>query len=208
MTGPYLIKANLYPISYFLFNSKKCLFATGIKNALASKAVLMVWYYLKPGHFDHETHLPTKQAMPQICSRLSRKDENSKRPQNHQPPPHKRAHPIDSRLRYSFPKALRLLSRSQYLKLARPDKHLVGKYLVIDLRSNGSALTRLGITAMKRYGKAHDRNRFKRIVREAFRLCQHRLPPGLDLNVKPRTAAQQASMQEISEELILLLKVS
>lgn len=32
---------------------------------------------------------------------------------------------------------------------------------------------KLGITVTKKYGKAHDRNRFKRMVREAFRA----LPP-------------------------------
>ncbi len=109
-------------------------------------------------------------------------------------------------MRFCFPKAIRLRSRSQYLQLSRPEARHAGKWIVVDLRSNGKGLTRLGITVTRRYGKAHDRNRFKRVVREAFRLSQHLLPAGIDLNVKPRSAASQATSNDIYEELIRLFK--
>ncbi len=52
---------------------------------------------------------------------------------------------------------------------------------------NGLTYPRLGISASKRrLRKAHDRNRFKRIVREAFRLSKSQLPAGVDLIVVPR----------------------
>lgn len=52
---------------------------------------------------------------------------------------------------------------------------------------NGLEHPRLGISASrKRIRKAHDRNRVKRLLREAFRLNKSSLPPGVDLIVVPR----------------------
>ncbi len=53
--------------------------------------------------------------------------------------------------------------------------------------ANGLDHPRLGISASKRkIRKASDRNRFKRLVREAFRLRKAELPAGVDLVVVPR----------------------
>lgn len=76
---------------------------------------------------------------------------------------------------------------------------------MIITRQNQSDITRLGITASRKYGKAHLRNQFKRYVREAFRLSRDRFPIGLDLNVKPRSRAHHAGMHEIQEEMLKLL---
>lgn len=44
-------------------------------------------------------------------------------------------------------------------------------------RQNNLVHPRLGLTVAKKHLKrAHDRNRIKRLVRESFRLSQHRLP--------------------------------
>ena len=48
---------------------------------------------------------------------------------------------------------------------------------------------RLGISVgRRRVRHAHDRNRVKRLLREAFRLSKGELPPGVDLIVVPRHA--------------------
>jgi ribonuclease P protein component len=55
---------------------------------------------------------------------------------------------------------------------------------------NGLDYPRLGISASKRkIRKACDRNRVKRLLREAFRLSKGELPPGIDLIIVPRSAA-------------------
>jgi ribonuclease P protein component len=51
---------------------------------------------------------------------------------------------------------------------------------------NGLSHPRLGISASRRVGGAVVRNRWKRLLREAFRLTRSKLPQGIDLVVIPR----------------------
>ncbi|QLH37536.1 MAG: ribonuclease P protein component [Parachlamydiaceae bacterium] len=82
---------------------------------------------------------------------------------------------------------------------------LLGAWITIECSSNHTSLTRLGITVSRRFGKAHERNRFKRIVREAFRRCYDSLPKGMDLVVKPRTRAKEAASSHIEADLLGLV---
>lgn len=83
---------------------------------------------------------------------------------------------------------------------------LQGHLLTIDIKYRASDFIRLGITVSKRYGRAHQRNRIKRLLREAFRLSYSLLPRGMDLNVRPKKTAFEASMPAVREELLILLK--
>lgn len=81
----------------------------------------------------------------------------------------------------------------------------VGKMIVVDLKKNSLTYSRLGITVTKKYGRAHKRNRFKRIIREAYRLKKHSLCVGYDLNVRPRATAHQAKTADIIDEFMHLI---
>jgi ribonuclease P protein component len=62
--------------------------------------------------------------------------------------------------------------------------------LVVYGAENGLDHARLGISvSRKKVRRAHDRNRVKRLIREAFRLSKAELPAGVDLVVVPRGAA-------------------
>ena len=85
---------------------------------------------------------------------------------------------------------------------------MAGRFLVIELcarRKKVDSTIRLGLAAGKRYGKAHERNRFKRIVREAFRLVQHNLPRDWDLVIRPRKRAKEANAVDVQQELCRLI---
>ena len=63
--------------------------------------------------------------------------------------------------------------------------------------------TRLGLSISKRVGSAPVRNRWKRLIREAFRTQQARLPQSMDLIVRPKRGAQ-ADYQEIRRSVVRL----
>jgi ribonuclease P protein component len=90
--------------------------------------------------------------------------------------------------------------------MAHASWHYTGCCVIVDIQKNQDASLKLGVTVTKRFGKAHDRNRFKRISREAFRLSQHHLLPGLSIHLRPRLLAKQANMQDIQRDLLLAIQ--
>lgn len=103
---------------------------------------------------------------------------------------------------------MRLRTRKHYQRMGTHAKKFTGQWILIEIRMNNGPLSRLGITAAKRYGQAFERNRFKRLVREAFRLSISSLTPTFDIVVRPRTQALKAKMQDIQQELLHLIKLA
>ncbi len=85
--------------------------------------------------------------------------------------------------------------------MSPPQRRYVGTWIIIDAIPSQTSKIRLGITANRRFGKSHHRNRFKRIVREAFRLIRLELKIDLDINIKPLFIAKNASMHDIQSDL-------
>lgn len=87
--------------------------------------------------------------------------------------------------KFTFPKSARLLTSSQFRRVAKYGAPLSGKYLALQVCESKMPFVKLGLTVSRKYGKAVKRNRFKRLVREAFRLSKHELPPSLHFNIRP-----------------------
>ena len=60
-----------------------------------------------------------------------------------------------------------------------------GRFVIVGCE-NGLPHSRLGLSVSRKVGNAVARNRWKRLLREAFRLSRSKLPAGLDLIVIPR----------------------
>ncbi len=146
---------------------------------------------------NHETHLSTKQIEAQAQIRIPSPNENSRRPESHSTTTQSRTKG-SCRLRPSD----RLKKRHEFQALKQGHR-LVGKFICID-QKQAKAL-RFGITASNRYGNAPERNRFKRLVREAFRTSRHLLPPHLEIHILPRQKAKEAKMIDIQGEILRLL---
>jgi ribonuclease P protein component len=71
---------------------------------------------------------------------------------------------------------------------------------------------RLGISASRKLGNAPARNRWKRLLREAFRLRRNELPAGLDLVVVPRPGTPDLdellqSLPDLTAKIAVKLKI-
>jgi ribonuclease P protein component len=88
-----------------------------------------------------------------------------------------------------FPKSARLRRQADFDRVHRSQAYAADDVLVVKGCRNSLESTRLGMSVSRRVGGAVVRNRWKRRIREAFRLVQNSLPPGLDLVVRPRKGA-------------------
>lgn len=108
--------------------------------------------------------------------------------------------------RFTFPPALRIKSPADFRKVYDRKKSVSDGWLIVYAGENGLTHPRLGLSVSKKVGKAHVRNRFKRLYREAFRLTQHDLPPGVDLVLIPRGQAGEPTLEQVMESLPKLAK--
>ena len=135
--------------------------------------------------------------------RLSQANENRQGTSNHQSTTKLRTEEIVS-VKLQFPRSRRLRSRDEFRRVKKYGKRITGRTVIFDVLTEKFPYRLLGVTASKRFGNAVARNRFKRLIREAFRTQQYLLPPGLIINVSPRTNESMPTFQEILEDFTLL----
>jgi len=105
--------------------------------------------------------------------------------------------------RQKFPRQMRLSQARQFQAAFAGRRSVSDAHLVVYAVANELPFPRLGMTVGRRHGPAVVRNRWKRLVREAFRLCQQELPTGVDLVVLPR-AAGEAQLATVQQSLVQL----
>ena len=135
--------------------------------------------------------------------RLSQANENRQGTSNYQSTTKLRTEEIVS-VKLQFPRSRRLRSRDEFRRIKKYGKKITGRMVTFDVLTEKFPYRLLGITVSKRFGNAVARNRFKRLIREAFRIQQYLLPPGLVINVSPRPNATMPTFQEILEDFSLL----
>ena len=91
---------------------------------------------------------------------------------------------------FSLPRCVRLRERRCFERLFREGQRVGDHQLTVWGLPNGLRDCRLGVVVGRKHGGAVQRNRLKRVIREAFRLSRAQLPPGLDIACVPRVGAQ------------------
>lgn len=99
---------------------------------------------------------------------------------------------------FGFPPQCRIRRGADFQRAYRRRCVVSDDSIVVYGCENGLDFSRLGLSVSRKVGGAVVRNRWKRLLREAFRLRRHELPTGIDLVVIPR--------QEVEPELARLLE--
>jgi ribonuclease P protein component len=125
-----------------------------------------------------EENISTKQSPSREKARIQGQDGDKERTRRSEAPTRKGPQAPDGSALLSFglPKEARLATRAEFLRVYDKGFRIEGRFMTVFILPNGRSLQRVGITATKKaIGKAHDRNRAKRLLRESFRLSRAEL---------------------------------
>ena len=103
-----------------------------------------------------------------------------------------------------FTKAVRLRHRQDFLRAQAQGKRLHTRHFGVVLAPMAEDRPRLGLVVTRRLGKAVQRNRVKRLLREFFRRHQTGLP-AFDLVIMAKKGASALAYHQVEEELGRLL---
>ena len=100
----------------------------------------------------------------------------------------------------SFPKKVRVRKQAEFDRVYESEVYAADQVLVVRGVKNELDYCRLGLSVSRKVGNAVVRNRWKRLIREAFRINKHKIPGGMDIVVRPRKGAE-CELEAISHSL-------
>ncbi len=101
-----------------------------------------------------------------------------------------------------------LKKTSEFKKVYNYHRSKANRLFIMYIMKNGSMESRLGISVSKKVGNSVVRHRMTRLVREVFRLNQHKMIKGYDMIVIVRPLAKEHTFQEFESGIIHLLKLN
>ena len=99
-----------------------------------------------------------------------------------------------------------LKQNHEFRRLYAKGKSAVSPYFAVYCRKTARPYSRLGITTGVKLGKAVQRNRVRRRIRELYRTNEGKLRTGYDLVVVARTRAVFASYPQLEHSFLQLMK--
>jgi ribonuclease P protein component len=115
--------------------------------------------------------------------------------------------PAQPEPRFTLPRSVRIRSRSDFDRIFAARCSAADSRIRVHAQANALGYARLGLAVGRRYGNAIQRNRIKRLLREAFRHVRHHLPPADYIIVpvprrEPTVDQLQTSIRALSEQVV------
>ena len=100
----------------------------------------------------------------------------------------------------------RLRKKGDFETIAKEGVRRHTKNFLIIARKNDRGFSRLGAVAGKKLGKAVERNRAKRLMREFFRRNKNKFSTSTDYVIVGKKGAQDLQYAQVADELSAILK--
>ncbi|MCC8190940.1 MAG: ribonuclease P protein component [Planctomycetes bacterium] len=107
---------------------------------------------------------------------------------------------------HDLPKRERLRGRERVGMLFREGYRGSAGKVTVRALVNGDATSRIAAVAGKKLGCAVVRNRLRRVLRAAWRLQKHRLPPGWDFALVARPGLMEATWAEVERDVAMAVE--
>jgi ribonuclease P protein component len=105
---------------------------------------------------------------------------------------------------YSFPKTFRLRRKNEFQQVYDKKNSVADDTLIIYAKKNELTHPRLGLAITRKIGNAVVRNKWKRLIRESFRLNRDKFDYGIDIVVIAKNNKQKPTLATITKSLINL----
>ncbi|MHB8171703.1 MAG: ribonuclease P protein component [Thermincolia bacterium] len=105
-------------------------------------------------------------------------------------------------------KVFTLKKNTEFQKVFGVGKSMANRYLVVYVlarKNDADKKNRIGIAISKKVGKAVQRNKIKRRLKEIWRLNLHKIKDGQDIVIVARVAIVQADYNELEKSFLKLI---
>lgn len=104
-----------------------------------------------------------------------------------------------------FSKEMRLRKTPDFKRVFDARKVAADRILIVFALENGLDSCRLGLSVSKKMGNAVVRNRWKRLIREAFRKNHDQFSAKVDMVIVPQRGATKPDAEELARSLVKLV---
>jgi ribonuclease P protein component len=105
-----------------------------------------------------------------------------------------------------FPKTDRILKRDEFRRVYEQGRKLHAQFFTAFILPSLNERPRIGITTTRKIGNAVERNRARRLLREAFRKNKWLVPAGVDIVINVKRPLVEAAYGDLEGDFIAFLE--